>query len=319
MNLEVQVDGAFLGVALNFDGLVFFNLVEEVQLIQPQDADFPSSLVEELAFIEQQFTANYFIARGGVSDEIDSANVVLLLFIELQGQVDDFGVVVNIEFRFRSEVDEAIFTIDTGVILHAFAKLGNVENFAFLKRKSAFQSFYFQRKRLIGVGAYDSERAHVELWTFFDGNGDVDRFAGRFSQHRHRHAELVILRVDIFEDRLLHQHVKVTVVLIHSAHTNFQVFVQLVPVVGLGQYVDLCDVQRNLIGTVMLHGSSPFAVAEGVVAGKFDLANLDFRPFIDFEDQNDRVAGSDAFVLRTDFRKLPTVFAHHLLFHHFHL
>src|SRR5258708_33633562 len=201
MNLKVQVDGAFLGVALDFDGLVFFNLVEEVQLIQPQDTDFPSSLVEELAFIEQQFTANYFIARGGVPAEIDSANVVLLLFIELQSQVDDFAVVVNIEFRLRSEVDKTIFTIDAGVVLHGFAKLGNVDNFACLQRKSAFQSFYFQRKRLIGVGAHDSERAHVVLWTFFDRNGDVHRFAGRVPDQRHMNAQLVIFLVDIFEDR----------------------------------------------------------------------------------------------------------------------
>src|SRR5260370_11469507 len=110
---------------------------------------------------------------------------------------------------------------------------------------------------------------------------------------------------------------EITVVLVRATDADFLVFVQLVAIVCLRHHVYFRNVQRNLVGTIVLHRTNQFAVAEGVVAGKFDFADFDLRSFIDFEDQNYRVAGSDAFVLRTDFRKLPTVFAQQFLDHHF--
>ena len=50
--LEIHVDGAVLGVLLNFDGLVRFDLVEIIELVEAQNADFPIALIEELAFID---------------------------------------------------------------------------------------------------------------------------------------------------------------------------------------------------------------------------------------------------------------------------
>ena len=78
--LEIEIDGAFFCVALDLDGFVFFDAIEVVELIEAKDADFPGALVEELAFVEQQFAADDFVARGGVAAEVDAADVVLLFF-----------------------------------------------------------------------------------------------------------------------------------------------------------------------------------------------------------------------------------------------
>jgi len=47
-----------------------------------------------------------------------------------------------------------------------------------------------------------------------------------------------------------------------------------------------------------VHRPDQFPAAEGFIAGKLNLADFDLRPLIDFENENDGVAGSDAFVLR---------------------
>ena len=50
-------------------------------------------------------------------------------------------------------------------------------------------------------------------------------------------------------------------------------------------------------------------LAEGVVAGELDVADLDLGAFVNFEDQDDRVAGGDALVLRRDLGELTAVLA----------
>src|SRR5215469_11263151 len=54
-----------------------------------------------------------------------------------------------------------------------------------------------------------------------------------------------------------------------------------------------------------------------MIAFEFDFADLDLGAFIDFEHENDGVAGSDALVLRRDFRELAAVFAQKLFQYHF--
>ena len=53
LELEVEIDGTFLGVAFDLNGLVFLDAFEVVELIQAEDADFPGALVEELSFVEE--------------------------------------------------------------------------------------------------------------------------------------------------------------------------------------------------------------------------------------------------------------------------
>src|SRR5258706_15619682 len=79
LEFQREIDGALFLIALDLDGLVFLNAIEIVELVQAQDADFPGALVEELAFVEKKLAADDFVARSGVADEIDAADVGVLL------------------------------------------------------------------------------------------------------------------------------------------------------------------------------------------------------------------------------------------------
>ena len=46
-----------------------------------------------------------------------------------------------------------------------------------------------------------------------------------------------------------------------------------------------------------------------MIAGKIDVSDFNFRAFFDFENEDYGVAGSNAFVLRSNFRELAAVFA----------
>jgi hypothetical protein len=65
------------------------------------------------------------------------------------------------------------------------------------------------------------------------------------------------------------------------------------------------------------HGANELAIAESVIAGKFNPADLYLGTFLDFENEDDRVAGGDALVLRSDFGELAAVLAEQLFQDHF--
>src|SRR6266481_3296486 len=112
LELEVDVNRTFFIVALDLRGLVGFDFVEVIELIEAQDAELPETLIEELALVDHQLAANDLVARGGVAAEVDAPDEILLLFVEPQGQVDDFIDVVNFGVRLGSEIDESIFAVD---------------------------------------------------------------------------------------------------------------------------------------------------------------------------------------------------------------
>ena len=93
---RMNIHRARLHVALQ---LRIFRLdrIEIVELVQPQNAQFPEAVVEYLAFVEQQFAPDHFVARGGVSGEFDAANEELLLLVEIQRQIDHLLRVVHVE------------------------------------------------------------------------------------------------------------------------------------------------------------------------------------------------------------------------------
>src|SRR5467141_386428 len=123
--------------------------------------------------------------------------------------------------------------------------------------------------------------------------------------------------INVFENRLADGNLEITVVAIETANADFQVFAQLFPVIGLCEHGDIPEIKRNRVGAVVAHGADELAVAESVVAGELDSADLDLGAFLDFENENDGVAGSDAFVHRRDFGKLAAVFAQQFLQHDF--
>ena len=140
LQLEVYVYRAFFVVALNLRGFVCFDLVEVVELIEAQDAELPEAFVEELAFIDHQLAANYFVAGGGVPAEVDAPDEILLLFVELQRQVDDFLIFVDFRVRLGSEIDESVFAVNFAVGLQGFADFFGREDVALFEGEGALQS-----------------------------------------------------------------------------------------------------------------------------------------------------------------------------------
>src|SRR6267143_1233163 len=130
LELQSEIDGAFFLIVLDLDGFVFLNVMEVMELVETQDADFPGVLVEELALIEKKFAADDFVAGGGVADKIDATDVILLLFVKAQGDVNALRGVVDIKLGLGGEVDEAVLAIRFGVVLHGFADFCGGEDVA---------------------------------------------------------------------------------------------------------------------------------------------------------------------------------------------
>ncbi len=131
------------------------------------------------------------------------------------------------------------------------------------------------------------------------------------------HSEAVAFRVDVLEDRLADDDLEVAVVLIETADADFQIFVELFTVVGLVR-TGISVMYRGIAyGRSCLHGADQFAIAEGVIAGELNVADLDLGAFFDFEHQDDGVTGGDAFVLGRDFRELAAMLTQQILQHHF--
>src|SRR5437899_3974743 len=123
--------------------------------------------------------------------------------------------------------------------------------------------------------------------------------------------------VNVLQNGFADGNLEVTVVTIEAANADFQVLAQLFAVVGLGEHRNVPEIKRDRVGTIVAHGANQLAVAESVVSLEFDFADLDFRAFLDLENENDGVAGSDALVLRSDFRELPAVLGQQFLQHDF--
>src|SRR6202035_224947 len=109
--------------------------------------------IEKLALIDQQLAADHFVTGGGVPAEVDAADVILFLFVELQGQIDNFLFIIDIHVRFGGEVDEAVFAVGVFIILKGFANFVGGENIALLQGENGFEGFYFEGQGFVGVSA----------------------------------------------------------------------------------------------------------------------------------------------------------------------
>ncbi len=229
----------------------------------------------------------------------------MLLFIELQRQVDHLFFVVDLRLRLGREIDESVLPVRFAVILKGLADFSHREKIALMKRENALQRVDLQRQSFVRVRADDFQRTHVVAVAFFNGNGDVDCFPVGPARHRHAHAEPC--RVHVLQNRLSDYRLEIAVVLIQSAYADFHVFVQFFAVVRFGQNRDVPKMERNRVGPVVAHRADDLAVAERVVAGELDASHLDLGPFVHFEHEDHRVARCDSLVLRRNFRELPPV------------
>ena len=230
VQFQEDIDRSVLGIALDFGRLIGIELVEVVELVQAQDADFPGAFVEELAFVNQQFAADDFVARGGVAAEIDAPHVILLALVKLHGQIDALGLIVDLHLRFRHEVDEPVLAVDLGVLFHGLADFGGRENIALVKRENTLQRVYLQREGLVWVSAHDLECSHRVSFAFLDGNRDVHGLARRSAGKRD--PVLPSFGIDIFENGVLYQHLEIPIVLVQAADPHFDVLDQFVVIVG---------------------------------------------------------------------------------------
>src|SRR5260370_4299471 len=139
LELEVDVDSAFFTVALDLGGLVRFDLVEVVELVEAQDAELPETLVEELAFIDHQLSANDFVARGGVAAEVDAPDEILLLLVKPHGEINDLIGVIDFRVRLGREIDETVFTVDFAVGFESLANFFSVADVALFEGERALQ------------------------------------------------------------------------------------------------------------------------------------------------------------------------------------
>jgi len=148
----------------------------------------------------------------------------MLFFVKAQSDVNALGGVVDIKLGFGGEIDEAVLAVRFGVILHGFADFGGGENVAFFERENGPEGVDLKREGFIGVGADDFQRSHVVPLALFDRNSDIDGFAVD------RPAIGTPMRkpvVSIFRGQGLHNHFEVAIVLIQTADTDFEVFVEL--------------------------------------------------------------------------------------------
>src|SRR6266853_2955630 len=123
--------------------------------------------------------------------------------------------------------------------------------------------------------------------------------------------------INVFENGFANGNLEVTIVSIETANADFQILAQLFTVVSLCEHGNIPEVERNRVRPVVTHSANQLAVAESVVSTELDFADLNLGAFLDLENENDGVAGGDAFVLRGDFRELAAVLAQQFLQHDF--
>ena len=110
VHLQPDIHRTGLHVALQL-GVLRFDDVEVAELVEPQYAQFPQAIVVHLAFIQQNFPADHFIAGGGVTGKFDAAHEKLLLLIELHRQIYDFLHIIDLRHRLGYEINVAIFPV----------------------------------------------------------------------------------------------------------------------------------------------------------------------------------------------------------------
>ena len=134
-----------MGVLLDI-GVFRIEPLEKVQLVQAQDAELPQAGVEHHAFIQQQLPADDLVASFSIAEELDAVHEKLLVGLEVKGDIDDAGLVVNIGLGDDGGVDEAELAIEFAVVLQGFADQGDIEDVTLFERESVFQKLRSEKE-----------------------------------------------------------------------------------------------------------------------------------------------------------------------------
>jgi hypothetical protein len=286
-----------------------------LRLIQAQNAQLPQVVAEHVSFIEQQFAPDYFVARPGVAGEIDAPDEELFLLVEGEGQIDRFGVVVHFRIRHGSKIDETEISVQLGVVLDRLADFGHAEDLAFLDGENRFQIRGLEKEAFIRIRIAHVERAHVVSLALFDGYRDVCLPALVHSHQRNAFGKHPLIDGYVLNDRVLHQHFEISVVLIDPADSDFHVLIQLGAVKRLGQHRDKVwrhRPERYGGGPGIAHGAYDFAGGESGVSRDENFADLHLGAFIDVEGELYGVRAGEPFKGGLDGGELAAVLCEQL-------
>ena len=223
----------------------------------------------------------------------------LLLFVEVQRQVDQEPFVIALGIGGGHEVDVTELPVELLVVFEGLPHLREVENIAALHLQDGRELFLLEQ-----LVAADDELAQPVLRPFLQGNGEVHALAAPPAPEKGR----PVLGIGHLDLRLLHQGGEISVVLVEAADL-FQVIIDFILVVGL---VEPVEPRRRAEGLRVLHGALQREIGKHRVALKANVAHLDLGAFHDDEGQGHRVrrdvprAGAHA-------GELPAVFRQELL------
>ncbi len=244
--------------------------------------------MKHVAFIQQQLAADDFVARPGVSGEINAPHEELLLLVEGEGQIDGLRGVVHFRIRHGGKIDEPEISVQLGVVLDGLAHFGHAEDLALLDREYGFQIRGLEKEAFIGVRVAHMECAHVVPLALLNGNGDVGGPALVDSHQGNAFRKIPFFQRHVLNNRVFHQHLEIPVVLIDPADPDFHVLVQFGPVEGLGKdrnKVRRHRPERNGDGPRVAHGADNLAGGERRIPGDENFADFHLGAFINIEGQ----------------------------------
>src|SRR5208282_5112106 len=313
-HLQGDIDRALLRAALQIHVLVLLDDLEVVELIDPQNAELPEAVVEEVALVEQQLAADHLVARGGVAHKFDAADAVGLPQIELQGQVHHLGSLVHVRLRHRSEIDVAEISEEVLILLEGLAHLLGREDVSLFQGKGVLEVFGLENQLgVVRVRAANDEPAHAEAVALINFDGDVGGLAVMAANSRNGERDTAFVHVHGFELGLFDRHGEVAVVLVQGPDAEFEVLFQFSLVERLVCHLKVEGANRKAIGAVIAHRADQLAVGKGLVADEGDLADLDLGPLLDQKREFHGVRSGDARKLGRDRGVLPAVFGEQLL------
>ena len=132
LDLQKQVDGAGFGVLMSFGVLIDLERLEVFELVQAQQAVFPELGVVDLALVEEQLAADDAIAGDGVALELDTGDIELLAFVDVDLQRDGLLLLVVDGLGDGAEVDVAQRAVRLLQVFETLADEGGVEPVAVL-------------------------------------------------------------------------------------------------------------------------------------------------------------------------------------------
>ena len=229
--------------------------------------------------------------------ELDTPDVKLLAFVQVNLQRNGLLLVVGIGIGHRREVDVAKGGVSLAQVLQALADLLRVKDVPVFDLELGAEGARVGNRLVAGK----RDLFQAVLIALFHRHGDVDGFASLFVEwpipRRGRIANLGL--------RIGDQRFEIALCLVVVADA-LGVFVQLGGVVGLGEQAFQENRVRNADGLQVLHRGLQFARLDRLVALEGNLAHLDLRSFFHHE-RKSHGSWRNRPNFRGDSRKLPSM------------